>query len=167
MKTIGLLSDTHSHLDDAVFRHLDKVDEIWHAGDIGDISVTDRLLEFKPLKAVYGNIDGHGIRAVHPLDAFFMCEGLSVFMTHIAGYPGRYNPRVREVILSRRPNLVVCGHSHILKVMRDPKYGHMHMNPGAMGNSGFHKIKTMLRFKVEGQRIFDLDVIEINRKEST
>jgi putative phosphoesterase len=164
MTRIGLLSDTHSYLDEAVFRHFDQCDEIWHAGDIGDLNVTDRLKDFKPLRAVYGNIDGTEARVEFPLHNRFMCEGVDVWMTHIGGYPGRYSPFVKPDIYTKPPKLFVCGHSHILKVMPDPKLGLLHMNPGAAGNHGFHKVKTLLRFQIDGEKIENLEIIEIPRK---
>ncbi|MGB0390755.1 MAG: metallophosphoesterase family protein [Salibacteraceae bacterium] len=163
MKRIGLLSDTHSHLDDAVYRHFDKCDEIWHAGDIGDISVMDKLKAFKPVRAVYGNIDNHQVRIEYPLNNRFYCEGVDVWITHIGGYPGRYSPTIREEIYTNPPKLFVCGHSHICKVMPDKKLGLLHMNPGAAGNHGFHQIKTLLRFNIDKEDILDLEVIEIPR----
>ena len=164
MKRIGLLSDTHSHLDEAVFRHFDKCDEIWHAGDIGDIEVTDQLKSFKPLKAVYGNIDNHKIRSEFPLNSRFMCEEVDVWITHIGGYPGRYSRAVKSEIYTNPPKLFVCGHSHILKVMPDKNLGLLHMNPGAAGNHGFHQVKTLLRFEIDKKAIQKLEVIEIPRK---
>ena len=163
MKRIGLLSDTHSHLDEAIFRYFDKCDEIWHAGDIGDISVVDKLKEFKPLRAVYGNIDNNEVRREYPLNNRFLCEDVDVWITHIGGYPGRYAPPVREEIYLNPPKLFVCGHSHICKVMPDKKLGLLHMNPGAAGNHGFHQIKTLLRFNINGEDIRDLEVIEMPR----
>jgi putative phosphoesterase len=164
MTRIGLLSDTHSHLDEAVFRHFDKCDEIWHAGDIGDLSVTDQLKEFKPLRAVFGNIDNQNARAEFPLHNRFMCEEIDVWITHIGGYPGRYSPQVKPEIYQNPPKLFVCGHSHILKVMPDKKLGLLHMNPGAAGNHGFHQVKTLLRFTIDNEQIDNLEVIEIPRK---
>lgn len=163
MTRIGLLSDTHSYLDEAVYRHFDKCDEIWHAGDIGNAEVTDNLAKFKPLKAVYGNIDGTEIRAEFPLHNRFTCEEVDVWLTHIGGYPGNYSKFVKPNIFIKPPKLFVCGHSHILKVMPDPKLGLLHMNPGAAGNHGFHKVKTLLRFNIDGSDIKDLEIIEIPR----
>lgn len=163
MTRIGLLSDTHSHLDESVFRHFKNCDEIWHAGDIGDIDVMDRLKAFKPLRGVYGNIDDSTVRKEYPLHQRFNCEGVDVWITHIGGYPGRYSPPIRSEIYSNPPKLFICGHSHILKVMPDKKLGLLHMNPGAAGNHGFHKIKTLLRFNIDGDRIQDLEIVEIPR----
>lgn len=164
MKYIGLLSDTHSFLDDSVFNHFKDCDEIWHAGDIGSLELCDRLEAFKPFKAVYGNIDDHSIRQIYPLDLRFDCEGIEVWMTHIGGYPGRYNQRVKQELVAHAPGLFICGHSHILKVMRDPKFHLIHINPGAFGHHGFHVIRTMVRFKIDEGKLFDLEVIELGRR---
>lgn len=161
---IGLISDTHSFVEPAIYNHFAEVDEIWHAGDIGSIKVTDELQEFKPLRAVYGNIDGAEIRSVWPEHCRFNCEGMEVWITHIGGYPGRYSPKVKPEIYQNPPDLFICGHSHILKVVNDPKINCLHMNPGAIGNSGFHQVKTLLRFSVERGKVIDLDVIEIPRR---
>lgn len=165
MKQIGIISDTHNYLDSKVFDYFKNCDEIWHAGDIGIIALADELAAFKPLRAVYGNIDGQDVRQVHPLNNFFLCENVSVWMTHIAGSPPRYNQRVREQLANNTPKIFVCGHSHILKVMAVPKYNRMlHINPGAAGNHGFHKVKTIMRLKIEGSRIFDAEVIELGKR---
>lgn len=161
MKKIGLLSDTHSYLDETLLTHFKDCDEIWHAGDIGRIEVADRLEEFKPFKAVYGNIDGGPLRIRYPEHLRFDCEGLDVWMTHIGGYPGRYNQRVRADIRVNPPGLFICGHSHILKVMSDKKLGLLHLNPGACGKEGFHKIRTAMRFDIEEGKIKQLEVIEL------
>ena len=161
MVKVLLLSDTHSFLDPAIEAYAKQADEIWHAGDIGDLAVTDQLAAWKPLRAVYGNIDDAKARRTFPLDLEFEIEGLKVWMTHIAGYPGRYKKRIREELPQRQPGLLICGHSHILKVMPDQKHQHLHMNPGACGNHGFHKVKTMLRFQVEKGIIDQLEVIEL------
>jgi putative phosphoesterase len=158
---IGLLSDTHSHLDPKVFDYFADCDEIWHGGDIGDAAVLDKLEAFKPVRAVYGNIDDTPMRARTPLNLIFTVEGLSVFITHIGGYPGRYTPRVRKLLDEHKPGLYICGHSHILKVMMDKKRGILHMNPGACGKHGFHKVQTLLRFDVLNGRIENLEVIEL------
>lgn len=163
MKKILLLSDTHSHLDDTILKHVNQADEVWHAGDIGDLKVTDTIKKLKPLKAVYGNIDNAEARSEFPLHNRFMCEKVEVWITHIGGYPGRYNPNIRENIKNNPPNLFITGHSHILKVMNDKKLGCLHMNPGAIGTHGFHKVRTMLRFEIDGEKIQNLEVIEINR----
>ena len=161
MKKIGLLSDTHSYLDPKIFEYFEKCDEIWHAGDIGEASVSDQLSKFKPLKAVSGNIDGQDIRMLHPVDRIFFCEEVKVFMIHIGGYTGNYFPEAGKKIIEHKPDLFICGHSHILKVMRDTKYNLLHINPGAAGKSGFHKIKTIVRFDINSKRIENLEVIEL------
>jgi len=163
LKKILLLSDTHSYIDKQILEHAKKADEVWHAGDIGDLKVTDSLKEINVLRAVYGNIDDSEARAEFPLNNRFMCEGVDVLITHIGGYPGRYNPKIREVIEANPPKLFICGHSHILKVMNDKKYGLLHMNPGAVGKHGFHKVRTMLRFEVDKGKIGNLEVIEFSR----
>jgi len=165
VKKIGLLSDTHGYLDNKMLKYFDECDEIWHAGDIGTIEVADRLAAFKPLKAVYGNIDGAEIRKVHPLHQRFFCEQVDVWITHIGGYPGRYDNRIKEALKIRAPKLFITGHSHILKVMPDKKLNNMlHLNPGAAGKSGFHKVRTMVRFQIDGDRIEKLEVIELGKK---
>jgi|TARA_B110001454_G_scaffold199896_1_gene205082 putative phosphoesterase len=163
MKLIGLISDTHGFLDSRFIYHLKNCDEIWHAGDIGSQEVAEKLKETAPLKAVFGNIDSHKIRLEFPENLRFMCEQVDVFITHIGGYPGRYDKRVKKVLQSKPPTLFICGHSHILKVMNDKKLGILHMNPGAAGNSGLHKVKTMLRFKIDGENISNLEVVELKR----
>jgi len=164
MTKILLLSDTHGHIDDTILKYARQADEVWHAGDIGDLSVTDALKKEKPLRAVYGNIDGDKARMEFPLNNRFQCEGIDVWITHIGGYPGKYKPAVREEIQSNPPKLFICGHSHILKVQFDQKLGLLHMNPGAAGVSGFHQVRTMLRFEIEGDRIQNLEVIEIGKR---
>jgi len=164
MRVIGLISDTHGFLDSRFTAHLQKCDEIWHAGDIGRQEVAEKLKEIAPLKAVFGNIDDHKIRLEFPENLRFFCEKVDVFITHIGGYPGRYDKRVREQLQSKPPTLFICGHSHILKVMNDKKLGILHMNPGAAGNSGLHKVKTMLRFKIDGKNISYLEVVELERE---
>ena len=162
-RKILLLSDTHGFIDEKVLNYCREVDEVWHAGDIGDAEVTRKIQEVSFLRAVYGNIDDQTIRSEFPLDNKFSVEGVSVWMTHIGGYPYRYNPRVREQLEKKAPKLFICGHSHILKVQYDKKLGLLHMNPGAIGNYGFHKVKTMLRFTLDNSEIKDLEVIEIKR----
>ncbi|HEY0272390.1 MAG TPA: metallophosphoesterase family protein [Chitinophaga sp.] len=162
MKKIGLLSDTHSYLHPLVQQHFAGVDEIWHAGDLGDLATADALEAMgKPFRAVYGNIDGAALRVRYPETLRFTLEGVEVLMTHIGGYPGKYAPGVRPLLLQHPPQLFICGHSHILKVMPDPKLGLLHMNPGACGIQGWHKVKTLLRFVLDNGRIRDLDVIEL------
>lgn len=164
MKKILLLSDTHGYMDERILHYAGEVDEIWHAGDIGDTEVSDKLKNVKPLKAVYGNVDDHEIRKEFPLNNRFLCEEVDVWITHIGGYPGRYSPAIKEEIRANTPNLFISGHSHILKVMNDKNLKLLHMNPGAAGIQGFHKKRTMLRFKIEGKNIFDLEVIELGEK---
>ncbi len=163
MKKILLLSDTHGHLDEHILKYAKQADEIWHAGDIGDLKVTDRLQEINPLRAVYGNIDSAEARLSFPLHNKFQCEQVSVWITHIGGYPGRYNPEIRQELYTNPPQLFITGHSHILKVMTDKKTGLLHMNPGAAGIHGFHKVRTMLRFEIDGKQIQNLEVIEWKR----
>lgn len=164
MKRILLLSDTHGHMDDRILQYAAEADEIWHAGDIGTLEVSDALAAVKPLRAVYGNIDGHKLRQEFPLDQRFYCEKVKVWITHIGGYPGRYEKRVREGFAENRPQLFICGHSHILKVMYDKKHDLLHMNPGAAGKQGFHQVRTMLRFVVDGSDITDLEVVELGKR---
>lgn len=162
MKKIGLISDTHSYLDEKVFDYFKDCDEIWHAGDFGSIELSDQLKAFKPLIGVYGNIDDHEIRTEHPLHQKFVCEGVRVWMTHIGGYPGRYHINIKNRIKLEKPDLFITGHSHILKVMRDPKLDNMlHLNPGAAGNHGFHRVKTLMRFDCNNGKIENLQVIEL------
>lgn len=161
MKKIGLLSDTHSYLHPLVFSHFEKVDEIWHAGDIGNLALADELEAFKPFRAVYGNVDGAEVRIRYPEDLLFTLEGVKVWMTHIGGYPGRYAPRVRPLIRQYLPHLFICGHSHILKVMPDKQLNLLHINPGACGQQGWHKVKTLVRFDIGGGRVHNLEVIEL------
>jgi len=161
MLRIGLLSDTHGHLDEAIISHLTPCDELWHAGDIGSLEITDRLSEIRPVRAVYGNIDDAKLRTVWPEDLVFTVEGVKVVITHIGGYPGHYNARVRQLLLREKPKLYICGHSHILKVMPDPKLNLLHMNPGAAGIHGFHHVRTLLRFTLDAGNIRDLEAVEL------
>jgi putative phosphoesterase len=163
MKKILLLSDTHSYIDDAIIKYVKQADEVWHAGDIGNLDVTDSIKKHKPLRAVYGNIDDTKARSEFPLHDRFVCEEVDVWITHIGGYPPKYNNSVREQLNSNPPDLFITGHSHILKVMTDKKLNLLHMNPGAVGKHGFHKKRTMLRFKIDGKNIKDLEVIEFDR----
>lgn len=164
MVKIGLLSDTHGDLDPKIFHYFKDVDEIWHAGDIGSLEVIDRLREFKPLRAVYGNIDGHEVRMEIPLHNRFRIEEVDVLITHIAGKPGKYAKPAHEELQKKAPKLFVCGHSHILLVKFDSHFNMLWMNPGACGNKGFHQIKTLLRFSITGDRIHDLEVIELEKR---
>ncbi len=164
LKKILLLSDTHSHIDDTILKYVNLADEVWHAGDIGNIEVTDILQKHKPLRAVFGNIDDAKARADFPLHNRFMCEGVDVWITHIGGYPDKYNPNIREELKNNPPKLFICGHSHILKVQFDKKLNLLHMNPGAAGISGFHVIRTMLRFTINENKIQDLEIIELGKR---
>jgi|SRR5690625_178418 len=163
MTKILLLSDTHSHIDDAILKYVHTVDEVWHAGDIGDLKVTDAIEAIKPLRAVHGNIDNQDIRAAFPEVLCFTVEKVKVWMTHIGGYPGRYSAGIAKLLDQEKPNLFISGHSHILKVMPDKKRQLLHMNPGAVGKSGIHKVRTMLRFEIEKDVIKNLEVIEWKR----
>ncbi len=165
MKRIGLLSDTHGFLPERLFSFFENVDEIWHAGDLGTIELADRLAGFKPFRAVYGNIDGQDIRTVYPLHQRFMCEEVDVWMTHIGGYPGRYERYVKPEIYRNPPGLFISGHSHILKVIYDKKLNFLHINPGAAGYKGFHKKCTAVRFVIDSEMIKDLEVWEMDRRE--
>lgn len=155
------MSDTHSYLHPQVFKYFEEVDEIWHAGDIGNVELADKLEKFKPFRAVSGNIDGADIRIRYPEILRFNLEGVEVMMTHIGGYPGKYAPGVKEQLKQHPPKLFICGHSHILKVMPDTALHLLHMNPGACGQQGWHKVKTLLRFQLEAGNIQQLEVIEL------
>jgi len=163
MKNIGLLSDTHGFFDLRLTTFFSECDEIWHAGDIGNLETADRISTFKPLKAVYGNIDSADLRRIYPEHQRFRCEEKDVWITHIGGYPGNYDRRIREMIRKNPPDIFISGHSHILKVMPDRKLGLLHINPGAAGKSGFHHVCTAVRFVIDGQDIRDLEVIELPR----
>ncbi|GAA4133632.1 metallophosphoesterase family protein [Sphingobacterium kyonggiense] len=159
---IGLISDTHSYLDEAVFEYFKDCDEIWHVGDFGSMEVIEQLAAFKPLRGVFGNIDHKDIRNLYPENLRFTCEDVDVWMTHIGGYPGKYSPLVREEIKKNPPKLFICGHSHILKVQFDAKLQLLHLNPGAAGKQGWHKQRTLMRFDIQADRIENLEVIELN-----
>lgn len=162
---IGLLSDTHSHLDTSIFQHFAGVDEIWHAGDIGDSPVLHQLQAFKPVKAVFGNIDDRDLQNTLPEDLWFDCEGLTIWMTHIGGAPPNYNPRIKKILKTKVPNVFICGHSHILRVKKDPNFSNMlYINPGAAGNHGFHVMKTIIRFEIVNKVIQKLEVIELGKR---
>jgi len=163
MKRIGLISDTHTFIHPKLFDSLKECDEIWHAGDIGDVETADKLAAFRPLRAVYGNIDSHRIRIVHPEFQLFKCEDVKVLMTHIGGYPGRYRHVVRKLIEVENPDLFISGHSHILKIMYDKKHRLLHVNPGAAGKSGLHNVITFVRFTIDGKQIKDLEIVEFKR----
>ena len=158
---IGLISDTHGYLDEAILGHLGKCDEIWHAGDIGDATVADRLSALAPFRAVHGNIDGNELRGRFPEVLHWTCETLPVLMMHIGGHPGRYTPDAKRELERLRPGLFVTGHSHILKVSRDAASGCLHINPGAAGLQGWHKVRTLVRFSVDGRELRNLEVVEL------
>ena len=164
MKKILLLSDTHSHIDEMILKYVRLADEVWHAGDIGDLRVTDEIQKLKPLRCVYGNIDDDKARMEFPLNNRFFCEKVDVWITHIGGYPGKYNQKISETIHQNPPKLFICGHSHILKVQFDKKLNLLHMNPGAAGIYGIHQVRTMLRFEIDGEKIQSLEIIEIGKK---
>lgn len=161
MTRIGLISDTHYFLDEAVFEHFKNCDEVWHGGDFGNAEIAEKLTAFRPLTGVYGNIDGPDVRSVYPEQLVFMCEGVKVMMRHIGGYPPKYNPETKKEILLHQPQLFISGHSHILKVMYDEKLKCLHMNPGAAGKQGWHKVRTLIRFAIDGKDIKDCEVIEL------
>lgn len=161
---VGLLSDTHGYWDDKYAEYFKDCDEIWHAGDIGSDTLATQLATLKPLRAVFGNIDGQGLRIQYPKVAHFQVEDVHVMMTHIGGYPGRYNPEIRKELYDTRPDLFIAGHSHILKVVFDKNLNCLHMNPGAAGKSGFHQVRTLLRFVIDGKTIKDLEVIELGNR---
>ena len=163
MKKISLLSDTHSILDERFIPHLKNSDEIWHAGDIGSLDVYDKLTKLTDVKAVYGNIDDHNIRIGLKSELFFKCEGVNIYMTHIGGYPGKYSKGIKEKIKKTNPNIFICGHSHILKIMNDKKNKLLFLNPGAAGNHGLHKVKTIIKFDIDDKEIRNLRIIELKR----
>ncbi len=166
MTRIGLISDTHSFLDETIFEHCKHCDEIWHAGDFGNMEVINKLSAFKPLRGVFGNIDDASIRSIYPEDLFFTCEAVNVFIRHIAGYPGRYAPGVKDKILKNSSGLFISGHSHILKVMYDDQLQCLHMNPGAAGNHGWHQVRTIIRFDIDGKEMKNCEVIELGSRGS-
>lgn len=163
MRKILLLSDTHSYIDSDILKYVKQADEVWHAGDIGNMEVTDAIKSLKPLRAVYGNIDDAKARVEFPEHDRFKCEGIDVWMTHIGGYPNKYDKRVKDELLKNPPKLFICGHSHILKVISDKKLNLLHMNPGAVGKHGLHKVRTMLRFTIDNEMIDNLEVIEFKK----
>jgi len=163
---IGLLSDTHGYLDPSILKHFSTCDEIWHAGDVGP-HVIDKLERFKPLKIVFGNIDSVPMQRQYPEDLWFMCDQVSVLITHIGGAPPNYNPRVKKLLKDKVPDIFICGHSHILRIKRDPNYHNMlYLNPGAAGNHGLHHIKTIVRFEIIGKEIKNMEVIELGERGS-
>lgn len=162
MKKIGLISDTHGYLDDAVFRHFESCDEVWHAGDFGSLEIVEKLEAFRPLRGVFGNIDGQPVRNRFPEILRWDCEEVPVLMVHIGGYPGRYSKVAKAELKDRSSKLFISGHSHILKVMFDPAIECLHMNPGAAGRQGWHKVRTLLRFSIDEKEIRDCEVIELS-----
>jgi putative phosphoesterase len=165
MKRIGLLSDTHGYVHPRLLKFFEQVDEIWHAGDIGNIETAEELASLKPLRAVYGNIDGTAVRATYPEHQRFLCEEVDVWITHIGGYPGQYDRNVKPEIFTNPPQLFIDGHSHILKVIFDQKLKFLFINPGAAGNKGFHKVCTAVRFTIDGKDIRDMEIWEMKRNE--
>lgn len=161
MTRIGLLSDTHNYLDPTIAEHFSQCDEIWHAGDFGTNLIADSLYAIKLLRGVYGNIDGYDIRSQYPEQEIFMCEGVKVMMRHIGGYPPNYNAETKKELLIHRPQLFISGHSHILKIMYDEKLSCLHMNPGAAGKHGWQKVRTLIRFTIDGKNIKDCEVMEL------
>lgn len=164
MRRIGVLSDTHGYLDEKIYDYFSGCDEIWHAGDIGSVEVASQLRQFKPLRAVYGNIDGTELRAAFPQDVHFPCEGMHVWMTHIGGRPPRYAPRILKELKVQSPDIFVCGHSHILRISKDDTWNMLYLNPGAAGRQGFHKVRTLVRFSVAETKIENMEVIELGKK---
>ncbi len=163
MKKILLLSDTHAYIDDAILHHVQEADEVWHAGDIGSLETYEKIKALKPIHAVFGNIDGQELRIQIPKIAKFECEGLKIMMTHIGGYPNKYEPTIFSQILEYKPNIFISGHSHILKVMNDKELGLLHLNPGAIGKYGFHLKRTMIRFEIDNGIPKNLAVIEYEK----
>lgn len=161
---IGLISDTHGWIHPRLFHHFEKCDEIWHAGDIGNIQTADKLAEYKPLRAVYGNIDDAAVRRVYKADLYFKAGEMRVWITHIGGFPGNYDARVRNKLSENPPDIFISGHSHITRVMYDKKFDFLFLNPGAAGYYGFHKYMTAIRFQIDGKSIHDLDVIELGER---
>ena len=162
MTQIGLISDTHNFLDEAVFEYFKNCDEIWHVGDFGSAQIADKLKAFRPLRGVYGNIDGYDIKSVYPEQLVFICEGVKVMMRHIGGYPPRYNATSKKEILLHKPKLFISGHSHILKIMYDDKLNCLHINPGAAGKQGWQKVRTIIRFAIDSSDIKNCEVIELS-----
>lgn len=161
---ILLLSDTHSYIDDRILDYAKQADEVWHAGDIGDLTVTDQIKKLRPLRAVYGNIDNTEARLEFPLDLHFECEGMKVWITHIGGYPGKYPSRIKEQLMTHRPDIFICGHSHILKVQFDKQFNCLAINPGAAGIYGFHQVRTMMRFEINSGKITNMEIIELGKR---
>jgi putative phosphoesterase len=164
MTRIGLISDTHNYLDKGVFKHFEKCDQIWHVGDFGTAVIADQLKEFKPLRGVYGNIDGYDIRSYYPEKLVWNCEDVKVYMIHIGGHPSKYVPGIKQELVKNGARLFISGHSHILKIIYDDKINCLHINPGAAGNQGWHKIRTIVRFTIDGSNIKDCEIIELGRR---
>ena len=163
MKKILLISDTHGYIDDRIIQYAKQSDETWHAGDIGELKVTDKLKKVTTVRAVHGNIDNNKIRAEYPENLRFQIEEMKIWITHIGGYPNKYNQRIRQEINNNPPDIFICGHSHILKVINDKKLDVLHINPGAIGKHGFHHVRTMIRFEIMKSKIQNLEVIEFKR----
>lgn len=166
MKKILLISDTHNFLDPKLVKHIEAADEVWHGGDIGTIDLCDNIQKLKALKAVFGNVDGQDIRSTYPENLIFNCEEVKVLITHIGGYPGKYPARIKNLIIEHKPRLFICGHSHILKVIYDKQFDLLHINPGACGVHGFHKVKTAVKFEIDRKEIQNLAVIELGNRAS-
>lgn len=164
MIRIGLLSDTHGHLDDKTLSHFEECDEIWHAGDIGDLSIAEKLSQLRPLRAVHGNIDDNTVYSIYPEQLVFQCEQVKVLIRHITGYPGHYDPLAIEEIQLHKPDLVIAGHSHMLRIMYDEKNNCLFMNPGAAGHQGNHIERTIIRFTVDGKQIRRAEVVELGKR---
>jgi putative phosphoesterase len=163
MTRIGVISDTHGYLDSRILEFFEQVDQVWHAGDIGSIAIADTLKNFKPLVAVHGNIDDHIVRLQYKADEFFSVEETSILLTHIGGYPGHYDAHSRDLISQARPDLFVCGHSHILRIIYDKKFQMLTLNPGAAGKSGFHEVQTCIRFVIDGKAFREMEILELKR----
>ena len=161
---ILLLSDTHGYVDEQILNHVAQADQVWHAGDFGSIEVSNRLSSLKSVKGVYGNIDGQDIRKIHPLHNRFSCEGFDIWITHIGGYPGKYDPKIRELIKENPPGIFICGHSHILKIMKDTTFNLLFINPGAAGREGFHRVRTLVKFTLKKKLISDMQVVELGSR---
>lgn len=164
MKRIGIISDTHSYLDEKVFDYFTECDEIWHAGDFGNVDIANALAKYKPLRGVYGNIDGNDIRSIYPEKLHFTIEEVPVFIQHIGGYPGNYAAAVKQEIISKQTKLFISGHSHILKIMFDDKLNCLHINPGAAGKHGWHNVRTIVRLTIDGSNMKDCEVIELGKR---
>lgn len=164
MKKIGLISDTHGYWDKNISEHFKSCDEIWHIGDFGSTLIVKNLKNIAPVKGVYGNIDGADIRSMFPEQLVFICEDVKVMLRHIGGSPPNYNPETRKELLLHRPNLFISGHSHILKIIFDDKINCLHINPGAAGNEGWHKMRTIVRLTIDGKEMKDCEVIELGRR---